>query len=150
MVPQQGLVPVTAVSGKCLNFEFPSMRIGIAEYEEGPTGATVFWFPDRAIGVVDVRGGAPGGYNLDWLKLGYDFPNLDAIAISGGSWYGLGTAAGVAAALKDSGHRTGHWANLCCVTGAIIYDYGTRRLTTCHPDEHLGAAALAAAVPGRF
>lgn len=150
MVPQTNLVPVTTTRGRCLNFDFPSMLIGVAHYEEGPTGATVFWFPDRAVGAVDVRGGAPGGYNLDWLKLGYDFPTLDAIAVSGGSWYGLGTAAGVAAAIKDRGHRSSNWANLCCVAGAIVYDYGTRRLTLCHPDERLGAAALGAAAPGRF
>ncbi len=130
--------------------DFPSLRIGTADYPAGPTGATVFWFPDRAVGAVDVRGGAPGAYNVDWLRQGHEFPNLDAIAISGGSWYGLGAAAGVSAALKEVGHRSGHWANLATVAGAIIYDFGTRRLTSCYPDEQLGAAALAAARPGRF
>jgi L-aminopeptidase/D-esterase-like protein len=129
MLRQDQLVPVTTFEGPILEFDFPSLRIGVAEYAEGPTGATVFWFPDRAVGAVDVRGGAPGAYNVDWLRLGYGFPNLDAVAISGGSWYGLGTAAGVSAALKERGHRSGHWANLATVAGAIIYDYGARRLT---------------------
>jgi L-aminopeptidase/D-esterase-like protein len=150
MKTQAELQPVTKFSGRCLEFDFPSLHIGVAEYEEGPTGATVFWFPDKAVGAVDVRGGAPGSYNLDWLRLGYEFPNLDAIAISGGSWYGLGTGAGVAAALKERGHRSGHWANLANVAGAIIYDYGTRRLTSYHPDEPLGRAAFETARPGRF
>ncbi|MFO1061303.1 MAG: P1 family peptidase [Dongiaceae bacterium] len=150
MIGQQDLVPRTRRDGRSLALDFPSLHIGVAEYDEGPTGATVFWFPDRAIGAVDVRGGAPGAYNLDWLRLGYDFPNLDAITIAGGSWYGLGASAGVAAALKDRGHRSGHWANLANVAGAIIYDYGTRRLTPYHPDDRLGRAALEAAAPGAF
>lgn len=150
MLIQSQLQPVTRSRAPLLEFDFPGLHIGCAEYAEGPTGATVFWFPDRAVGAVDVRGGAPGSYNLDWLRLGYAFPNLDAVTISGGSWYGLGTAAGVAAKLKERGHRSGHWAELANVAGAIIYDYGARRLTSYHPDERLGAAALEAAVPGRF
>ena len=43
-----------------LTFDFPGLRIGIAEYPEGPTGVTVFHFPERAFGAVDMRGGAPG------------------------------------------------------------------------------------------
>lgn len=140
----------TNAAVKVLEMDFPSLRIGTADYPAGPTGATVFWFPDKAVGAVDVRGGAPGAYNVDWLRQGHEFPNLDAIAVSGGSWYGLGTAAGVSAALKEKGHRSGHWSNLATVAGAIIYDFGTRRLTTCHPDERLGAAAFTAARPGRF
>ena len=150
MKTQHEISPTTDIVGRCLEFDFPSMRIGVAEYSEGPTGATVFWFPDRAVATVDVRGGAPGSFNLDWLRLGYDFPNLDAMAGSGGSWYGRGTAAGVAAALQAEEHRSGHWANLANVAGAIIYDYGTRRVTNYHPDERLGAAALGAARAGRF
>ncbi|HXV23131.1 MAG TPA: P1 family peptidase [Alphaproteobacteria bacterium] len=146
----QELAIETNAGADLLEMDFPSLRIGTADYPAGPTGATVFWFPERAVGAVDVRGGAPGTYNLDWLRQGHEFPNLDAIAISGGSWYGLGVAAGVSAALKEKGHRSGHWANLATVVGAIVYDFGTRRLTSCHPDERLGAAALAAALPGRF
>jgi L-aminopeptidase/D-esterase-like protein len=150
LTDQADLVIRTGPTGSVLKFDFPGIHIGTAEYPEGPTGATVFWFPSKAVGAVDVRGGAPGSYNLDWLRQGHDFPNLDAITISGGSWYGLGTAAGVAAALKDNTHRSGHWNNLATVAGAIIYDYGLRRLTPYHPDDRLGRAALSAARPGVF
>lgn len=150
MIPQSELLISTDAGQRTLQFDFPSLLIGTAEYPQAPTGATVFWFPNKAVAAVDVRGGAPGGYNLDWLKLGYDFPNLDSLVISGGSWYGLGTGAGVSAALKQRAHRSGHWANLATVAGAIIYDYGLRRLTSYHPDERLGAAALDAARPGIF
>jgi L-aminopeptidase/D-esterase-like protein len=99
---------------------------------------------------VDVRGGAPGTYNTDWLRLGYAHRDVDAIAIAGGSWYGLAASGGVAGALKAEGRRSGHWANLANVAGAIIYDLGDRRTNEIHPDARLGAAALRAARPGRF
>ncbi|MSP83822.1 MAG: peptidase S58 DmpA [Alphaproteobacteria bacterium] len=144
------LDPRTETRGHHLDLDFPSLWIGTAEYAEGPTGVTVFYFPEKAVGAVDVRGGAPGAYNVDWLKLGYDFPNLDAVTIAGGSWYGLAASAGVAAELKRGGRKSGDWRNLANVAGAIVYDLGDRRLNEIHPDERLGAAALAAARPGRF
>ncbi len=150
MSQQAELQPGTKVRGRVLEFDFPSLAVGTSEYAEGPTGATVFHFRKKAIGAVDVRGGAPGAYNVDWLRWGYDWPNLDAVVVSGGSWYGLAASAGVAAALKESGQRSGHWANLAHVAGAIIYDFGERRPNEIHPDERLGAAALEAASPGRF
>ena len=39
------LAPVTVFEGPQLAFGFPALRVGVAEYEEGPTGCTVFWFP---------------------------------------------------------------------------------------------------------
>src|SRR5262249_31476688 len=38
----QNLIPRTSLEGKFLDLDFPAVHIGIAEYEEGPTGATVF------------------------------------------------------------------------------------------------------------
>ena len=66
---------------KLIEFDFPKLKIGSVENEIGPTGVTTFYFPEKAIGAADVRGGAPGTYNTEWLKLGYDFRNLDAITI---------------------------------------------------------------------
>ncbi|MGI9302022.1 MAG: P1 family peptidase [Gammaproteobacteria bacterium] len=141
----------SSTSGQGLvEFEFSGLQIGAVEYDSGPTGATVFYFPDKAVGAVDVRGGAPGTYNTDWLRLGYDFPNLDAITIAGGSWYGLAAAGGVSAALKGVGKRTGHWSNLANVAGAIIYDFGERRPNEIHPDEALGARVFEACKEGEF
>ncbi len=142
--------PDTACHGGELAFDFPGLRIGVAEYPLGPTGATVFHFPQRAKAAVDVRGGLPGTYNVDVLRLGYDYPLLDAIGISGGSWYGLQAAGGIAQALKEDGLRSGSFAELANVAGAIIYDFGDRRLNEIHPDAALGAAALRAAREGFF
>ena len=51
------LTPRTSHEGPSLKFDFSSISIGTAEYEEGPTGCTVFCFPKEATSVVDVRGG---------------------------------------------------------------------------------------------
>lgn len=62
-----------------LELDFPGLEIGVAQYAEGPTGTTVIRFVDKAIGAVDVRGGAPGAYNVDWLRWGYGWPNVDDV-----------------------------------------------------------------------
>src|SRR5256886_9997830 len=40
---------------RALRFEFPGLEIGVAEYDEGPTGCTVFHFPEDASLAIDVR-----------------------------------------------------------------------------------------------
>lgn len=57
--------------GRTLDFDFAGMLVGTAEYDEGPTGVTVFYFPNRVKAAVDVRGGAPGTVNTHALRLGY-------------------------------------------------------------------------------
>ena len=56
--------------GRTLTFDFPGLEIGVAEYEEGPTGCTVFHFPEVASLAIDVRGGSPGinGQHLDVIN----------------------------------------------------------------------------------
>ena len=143
-------VPQVNPSGPALVFDFPGMRIGVAEYDEGPTGTTVFHFPGKVVGVVDVRGGAPGTIFTDALRLGNRERRLDGVVFSGGSAYGLAAATGAAAALKPQRVRDGQWGSAAWFTGAIIYDISGRRLSTVTPDEALGMAALNAAVEGRF
>jgi len=101
-----------------LTFDFPEVQIGVAEYEEGPTGATVLYFPKPVVAAVDVRGGAPGTVNTDILRLAYDEPTLNAIVLSGGSSYGLSAATGVANALKDEIADSGNFDNVAVVAGA--------------------------------
>jgi L-aminopeptidase/D-esterase-like protein len=135
------LVPRTEFGGHELRFEFPSFRIGVAEYDEGPTGCTVFHFPDGAACATDVRGGSPGTTG------GYEW--VHAICLAGGSLYGLEASAGVAAELfAGRGHST-EWTEIALVSGAIIFDYGPRD-NAVYPDKALGRAALRAARPGAF
>jgi L-aminopeptidase/D-esterase-like protein len=133
-----------------LALDWPALRIGTAEYRGGPTGVTVFHFPQRALAAVDVRGGGPGTVNTDYLRLGYEIPELDAVVFAGGSWYGLESVTAVATALKDDGMRSGNWDNLALAVGAIIYDLGDRRLNEIYPDKRLAQAAFRAARSGSF
>jgi 6-aminohexanoate-oligomer endohydrolase len=124
-----------------LTFDFPGLRIGVAEYEDGPTGCTVFHFTGGAMLERDVRGGSPGTFgDLDWV---------DAICLAGGSLYGLEACAGVAAELfEQRGHDTG-WTAIADVTGAIIFDFGPRE-NAVYPDKELGRRALRDAREGVF
>lgn len=147
---QGGLVPDTSVNGPALTFDWPAIEVGVGSYEEGPTGLTVIRFPKRASMVVDSRGGAPGTVNTDALRLGYSRPSIDAVVFSGGSAYGEEAIAAVATGLKDAGVRSGYWGNIAFVPGAIIYDFGGRRLNEVYPDKRLAQAALQATRPGVF
>jgi L-aminopeptidase/D-esterase-like protein len=144
------VAPMGAVRAQELRFDFPELRVGIAEYDAGPTGATVFYFPGKVKAAVDVRGGAPGTINTDALRLGYEARMMDAVVFAGGSWYGLAAATGVADEIKVSRAGAGEWGSIAGVVGAIIFDLGGRRFTTVTPDYELGRAALRAAAPGRF
>ncbi|TMC46934.1 MAG: 6-aminohexanoate hydrolase [Chloroflexi bacterium] len=128
--------------GRVLEFDFPGLEIGVAEYDEGPTGCTVFHLPKVASLAIDVRGGSPGvnGQHLD---------AINAICFAGGSLYGLEASTGVAAELfKIRGYST-KWIDIALVSGAIIFDYGTRA-NAIYPDKELGRAAVRAMRQGRF
>ena len=71
---QPRLVPHVSFDGPALTFDFPGVKVGVAEYEEGPTGTTVLYFPTPVVAAVDVRGGAPGTLNTEALRLAYDDP----------------------------------------------------------------------------
>jgi 6-aminohexanoate-oligomer endohydrolase len=136
------LRPRTDFDGPELHFELAGVEIGCAEYDEGPTGCTVFHFPEGASLQTDVRGGSPGTYGG-----GYEWVN--AICLAGGSLYGLEAVSGVAAELfARREYRTG-WLDIPLVAGAIIFDYGSRD-NGIYPDKELGRAALRAARPGVF
>lgn len=147
---QSALPIVTNAAARTLEFEWPAIRIGTGEYSDGPTGVTVFYFPQPVLAAVDVRGGAPGTVNTDYLRLQYDVPSVDAVVFSGGSSYGLESATAVATAMMDDGVRGGHWTNIALSVGAIIYDFGDRRLNEIYPDKRLAQAAFRAAKPNVF
>lgn len=135
------LTPQPPPPGPALEFDFPGLAIGIAEYPEGPTGCTVFHFSDLAAMQVDVRGGSPSVVGA----LG----RTHTICLTGGSIYGLEAVSGVGAELLAQRHYDASWHNIGLSAGAVIYDYGPRQ-NTIHPDAALGRAALRWAVPGRF
>jgi L-aminopeptidase/D-esterase-like protein len=147
---QDELKPYTDISGPALTFDWPALHIGVGSYEEGPTGMTIFRFPDGAAGVVDVRGGAPGTVNTDLLRVGSEDRFIDAIAFSGGGLYGQEAIASVTTAIKDNGDESGLWNETAIVPGAEIYDFQGHRLNEIYPDKRLARATFDALRPGVF
>jgi L-aminopeptidase/D-esterase-like protein len=143
-------VPKIDTSGPSLRFDFPDMRVGIAEYDAGPTGTTVFYFPKGVKGAVDVRGGSPGTVNATALMNSYESKMMQAVVFSGGSWYGLSAATGVGNGIKELMSAEGNVDFIAGVVAAIIFDVGGRRYSRITPDDRLGQAALRAATPGWF
>ena len=139
------LTPITEFDGPHLEFNFPGLLIGVAEYAEGPTGCTVFHFPNTAQAAVDVRGGAHG------TLLTEERDRVGAICLAGGSLIGLEAAAGVTAELfAQRGYATG-WTDIPLVSAGIIFDYNLLRLESAiYPDKALGRVALRAAREGLF
>src|SRR5947208_2644721 len=103
---QPAPTPRTTFDGPAVAFDWPALRIGVAEYDAGPTGATVFYFPNGVAGAVDARGGAPGTVNTDAMRLGYDWREFQAVVFAGGSWNGLAAATGVANEIRALGTTT--------------------------------------------
>ncbi|MGG7509988.1 P1 family peptidase [Plantibacter sp. YIM 135249] len=132
------LEPSFAPGRATLEYDFPGVLVGTAEYAAGPTGATVISVPKGARTAVDARGGATG------VSGAYSFNH--AICLAGGSVYGLSAAAGVSAALLHRVDNRASFAELQLVSGAIIYDLSVRE-NSVYPDAALGAAALEAASP---
>jgi L-aminopeptidase/D-esterase-like protein len=136
--PAQGSTePSGSEKGRFLRVDLPGLHIGIAEKEEGPTGCTVFWFPEGARCARDVRGGSVGDVG--------DYAFVHAVCFAGGSLLGLEATAGV---VRELHARERDPRRIPLVTGAIIYDLF--RGNTLYPDRELGAAALKAARPGVF
>ncbi|WP_165423063.1 P1 family peptidase [Ktedonosporobacter rubrisoli] len=132
-------IPQTLFQGPALEFDFPALQIGLAEYAEGPTGCTIFLFAERATTSVDIRGGGAGTIN--------DHERNHAICFAGGSLAGLEVVSGVTAALWEQwGRPIGQYA---LVSGAIINDF-RRRANSIYPDYTLGQAAVKAARTGYF
>lgn len=133
---------MTTFDGQTLEFDLPDMKVGIAEYEEGPTGCTVFHFPKGVSTAVDIRGGSVGA-----SETGYGW--YHALCFAGGSLYGLEAALGVRAELLALQDYSINWENIPLVSGAIIWDWRGRK-NAIYPDMQLGRAALRAARAGVF
>jgi L-aminopeptidase/D-esterase-like protein len=141
------LTPVSSLAKRVLEFNFPHLRIGSAEYREGPTGCTVFQFDRYVSCAVDLRGGSSCAVLLDGWETGD--AQVDAICFAGGSCCGVEAIGGVTTAIF-SNRPDGHLFNrLARVMGAIIYDYRPRD-NSVYPDKLLGEFAANNLTSGRF
>jgi len=141
------LSPKTKIHGSTLDFDFPSLKIGIAEYEEGPTGCTVFSFSKEVRTAIDIRGGSPSTFTTDNPNFIAGERILDALCFTGGSVHGLEAVTGVTAELLKMNGYTTAW--MPKVAGATIYDF-VQRENAIYPDKSLGRAAMQSAQAGVF
>ncbi|HET6387567.1 MAG TPA: P1 family peptidase [Armatimonadota bacterium] len=141
------LDPFIPSQGPALEFDFPAMQIGVAEYEEGPTGCTVFYFPAGVSAAVDIRGGSFASIFTEQLSHGEGW--LHGICLTGGSLYGLEAVTGVSAEIFAARDYSTGFFDMALVSGAVIYDFRARD-NAIYPDNALGRAALRAARPGCF
>jgi L-aminopeptidase/D-esterase-like protein len=109
------------------------------------TGVTVVVTPDGAVGAVDVRGGAPGTRETDLLAAPNTVQHVHAVALCGGSAYGLAAADGVMRRLEEQGigFAVGP-VRVPIVPAAVIFDLLVGR-SDIRPDAAMGYAACAAA-----
>src|SRR5688572_11892452 len=137
----------TAPGEHVLSFDFSGLEIGTAAYPDGPTGCTVFSFPNGAIVSADIRGGSPATIGTDQIRDSAGWTS--AICLAGGSVYGLEAITGVISEFLARADYSTHWDDIRGAAGAIIYDFRLRD-NAIVPDRELGRAALAAAKPGVF
>lgn len=88
--------------------DVPGISVGHAPARDSDgaelsSGVTVVVCPRGATGAVDVRGGGPGTRETDLLKPSNTVQNVHAIALCGGSAFGLDAAGGVMAGLESRG-----------------------------------------------
>ncbi|WP_297008341.1 P1 family peptidase [uncultured Corynebacterium sp.] len=88
--------------------DVPGIAVGHAPARDGSgapvsSGVTVVACPAGAVGAVDVRGGGPGTRETDLLKPSNSMQVVHAVALCGGSAFGLDAAGGVMAGLETRG-----------------------------------------------
>jgi L-aminopeptidase/D-esterase-like protein len=99
------------------------IRVGHADDARLASGVTAILFDAPVVAAVDVRGGGPGTRETDLLDPARTVERIDAIALAGGSAFGLDAASGVQAYLRGigRGYQVGT-ARVPLVPGAILFD----------------------------
>ncbi|WP_375459813.1 P1 family peptidase [uncultured Enterovirga sp.] len=83
--------------------DVPGIRVGHADDPVLASGVTVLLFDEPCVAAVTLPGGAPGGRDTALLDPEMTVEAVDAIALSGGSAFGLDAASGVQAWLRECG-----------------------------------------------
>jgi L-aminopeptidase/D-esterase-like protein len=125
--------------------DVPGILVGHAHDEAPLTGVTVVRAAGGAVAGVDVRGGAPGTRETDLLDPMATVQQVHAIALCGGSAFGLAAAGGVMERLREEeiGFPAGP-ALVPIVPAAVIFDLAVGRADR-FPDPAMGYAACAGA-----
>jgi D-aminopeptidase len=122
--------------------------VGNADDARLASGVTVIVFEEPAVAAVDVRGGAPGTRETDLLEPHRTLERIDAVALSGGSAFGLDAGSGVQALLRERGRGFAIGdVRVPIVSGAVLFDLlngGDKNWGRFAPYRDLGYAAAAA------
>jgi L-aminopeptidase/D-esterase-like protein len=129
--------------------DVPGVKVGHFTDPRRPTGCTVIVTEDGAVGGVDVRGSAPGTRETDLLQPSNLVDKVHAVALAGGSAFGLDAASGVMRYLEERkiGFDVGV-THVPIVPAAIIFDLtvGDGKI---RPDAQAGYRACEAASTSR-
>ncbi len=134
---------------KNLLTDISGVRVGHADDRRLASGVTAVVFDQPAVAAIDVRGGGPGTREGALLDLANTVERIDAIALGGGSAFGLEAGGGVQAWLAEQGRGLAvRGAVIPIVPGAIMFDLlngGDKAWGRFAPYRDLGYAAAAAA-----
>ena len=129
--------------------DIAGVRVGHAADAALASGVTAVIFDRPAVAAMDVRGGGPGTREGALLDLANTVERIDALALSGGSAFGLEAGGGVQAWLAEQGRGLNvRGAVIPIVPGAICFDLlngGNKKWGRFAPYRDLGYAAGAAA-----
>src|SRR5882724_317517 len=129
--------------------DITGVRVGHADDAALASGVTAVIFDKPAVAAMDVRGGGPGTREGALLDLANTVEKIDAIALAGGSAFGLEAGGGVQAWLAEKGRGFAvRGAVIPIVPGAICFDLlngGDKQWGRFAPYRDLGYAAAAAA-----
>ncbi len=125
------------------------VRVGHADDARIASGVTAIVFEEPAVASTDVRGGGPGTRESVLLDPANTVERIDALALAGGSAFGLDAGSGVMAWLAEQGRGFAvRSARVPIVPGAILFDLlngGDKAWGRYPPYRELGYAAAAAA-----
>ena len=138
-VQAQQVIPFSQLEG---------VQVGNAQDDEAKTGVTVLYFPNTAMGAVDISGGGPASRETPVVDPERADTPLDAIVLAGGSAYGLEAANGVMDCLEEHGHGYNVGVGVVpIVVQSDIFDlsYGSYSV---RPDKAMGRRACLDALSG--
>jgi L-aminopeptidase/D-esterase-like protein len=134
---------------KNLLTDIAGVRVGHADDAVLASGVTAVVFDSPVVAALDVRGGGPGTREGALLDLANTVERIDAIALAGGSAFGLEAGGGVQAWLAEQGRGFAvRGAVIPIVPGAICFDLlngGNKKWGRFAPYRDLGYAAASAA-----
>jgi L-aminopeptidase/D-esterase-like protein len=134
---------------KNLLTDIAGVRVGHADDAGLASGVTAIIFDSPAVTAIDIRGGGPGTREGAVLGLANTVERIDAVALGGGSAFGLEAGGGVQAWLAEQGRGLiVRDAVIPIVPGAICFDLlngGNKKWGRFAPYRDLGYAAAAAA-----